>query len=171
MKPRAVPRAFISSFSTQNNHIRKITCGSNIINRGTKNHDTTILRGDIEDFWYVRGQEIRPKTDKPVHGIICLNWIVCACSVALPCLTLCDPVDRSPPGFSVHEILQARILEWVAISFSRGSCQHRDWTRISWIGRQVFYHCATWDASYTEFHRKMIMMQISSFVGVFKLQF
>ena len=35
------------------------------------------------------------------------------------CLTLCDPIDGSPPGSSVHRILQARILEWVAISFSR----------------------------------------------------
>ena len=42
-----------------------------------------------------------------------------ACSVAKLCLTLCDPVDCSPPGSSVHGILQARILEWVAISFSR----------------------------------------------------
>ena len=41
--------------------------------------------------------------------------------VAQSCLTLWDPVDRSPPGSSVHGILQARILEWVAISFSRGS--------------------------------------------------
>ena len=42
------------------------------------------------------------------------------------CPTLCDPTDCSLPGSSVHEILQARILEWVAISFSRGSSQHRD---------------------------------------------
>ena len=42
-------------------------------------------------------------------------------SAAQSCPTLCDPVDCSPPGFSVHGILQARILEWVAISFSRGS--------------------------------------------------
>ena len=41
-------------------------------------------------------------------------------------LTLCDPVDYSPPGFSIHWILQARILEWVAISFSRGYSQPRD---------------------------------------------
>ena len=41
--------------------------------------------------------------------------------VAQSCPTLCDPVDCSPPGSSVHGILQARILEWVAISFSRGS--------------------------------------------------
>jgi len=40
--------------------------------------------------------------------------------VAQSCLTLCDPVDCSPPGSSIHGIHQARILEWVAISFSRG---------------------------------------------------
>ena len=41
--------------------------------------------------------------------------------VAQSCPTLCDPMNCSPPAFSVHEILQARILEWVAIPFSRGS--------------------------------------------------
>ena len=41
--------------------------------------------------------------------------------VAQLCLTLCNPMDCSPPGLSVHGILQARILEWVAIPFSRGS--------------------------------------------------
>ena len=46
------------------------------------------------------------------------------------CPTLCDPTDCSPPGSSVHGILQARILEWVAMPFSRGSSQLRDWT---WI--------------------------------------
>ena len=43
--------------------------------------------------------------------------------VTQSCLTLCDPVDCSPPGSSIHGILQARILEWVGISFSRGSSQ------------------------------------------------
>ena len=47
------------------------------------------------------------------------------------------PMDCSPPGFSVHEIFQTRILEWVAISFSRGSSQPRVWTRISCIGRWI----------------------------------
>ena len=42
---------------------------------------------------------------------------------------LCDPVDYSLPGFSIHGISQGRILEWVAISFSRGSSQYRDRTR------------------------------------------
>ena len=45
---------------------------------------------------------------------------VCACSVARSCLTLCDPMDYSLPGSSVHGISQAGILESVAISFSRG---------------------------------------------------
>ena len=45
------------------------------------------------------------------------------------CLTLCSLIDCSPPGFSVHGILQARILEWVAISSSKGSSRPRDWTR------------------------------------------
>ena len=46
--------------------------------------------------------------------------------ITQPCLTLCDPMDYSLPGFSVCGTLQARILEWVAIPFSRGSSQPRD---------------------------------------------
>ena len=49
------------------------------------------------------------------------------------CLTLCDPMDCSPPGFSVPGILQARILEWVAVPSSRGSSQPRDRTSVSYV--------------------------------------
>ena len=49
------------------------------------------------------------------------------------CPTLCDPIDGSPPGSSVDGILQARILEWVAMSSSRGSSQLRDQTRVSYV--------------------------------------
>ena len=49
------------------------------------------------------------------------------------CPTLCDPVDCSPPGFSVHGILQARILEWVAMPSSGGSSWPRDGTGVSWV--------------------------------------
>ena len=59
------------------------------------------------------------------------------------CPTLCDPVDCSPPGSSVHGILKARILEWVAIPFSRGSSKPRNQTHVSYIsriGRFVLYH-------------------------------
>ena len=51
---------------------------------------------------------------------------VCVCSVTQPCPALCHPMNCSPPGFSIHRISQARILEWVAGSISRGSSQPRD---------------------------------------------
>ena len=53
--------------------------------------------------------------------------------VAQSCPTLCDPMDCSLPGSSVHRLFQARVLEWVAISFSRRSSWPRDWTRVSHI--------------------------------------
>ena len=54
------------------------------------------------------------------------------------CLTLCNPMDGSPPCYSVHGILQARILEWVAIPFSRGSSQPRDRTHVSCLAGRFF---------------------------------
>ena len=58
--------------------------------------------------------------------------------VAQLCLILCDPTDCGPPGFSVLGILQARILEWIAISLSRGSSRPRDRTCISCTADRVF---------------------------------
>ena len=52
----------------------------------------------------------------------------------------CDPMDCSPPGFSVCWIFLARILECIAISFSRGSSPPRDWTQVSCTGRRILYH-------------------------------
>ena len=68
------------------------------------------------------------------------------CMCAQSCSTLCDPMDCSLPGSSVHGILQARILEWVVMHFSRGSSQPRDQTFHSCIGRRILYNCATWEA-------------------------
>ena len=65
------------------------------------------------------------------------------------CPTLYDPMDCSLPGSSVHGILQARILERVAMPFSRRSSQPRDQTHgsfVSCIGRRVLYHGAPWEA-------------------------
>ena len=62
--------------------------------------------------------------------------------VAQSCLTLCDPMDCSPPGSSVHGILQARILEWVAIPFSMVSSRRRDRTQVSLIAGRFF---TIWD--------------------------
>ena len=63
------------------------------------------------------------------------------------CPTLCDPMDCSPPGSSVHGVSQARILVWVAISFSVGSSRPKDQALISCSGRQILYHWATWKPS------------------------
>ena len=74
------------------------------------------------------------------------SCIYICCLVAQSCPTLCNSVDCSPPGSSVHGLLQARTLEWVAISFSRRSSCLRDWTRVSCIDRWVLYHWAIKDA-------------------------
>ena len=58
------------------------------------------------------------------------TWQVLQVLVAQSCLTLCDLMDYSLPGFSVHGIVQARILEWVAMPFSRGSSPPRDPSRV-----------------------------------------
>ena len=63
--------------------------------------------------------------------------------VALSCLTLCGPMNCSPPGSSVHGIFQAGILEWIAIPFSSGSSWPRDWTRVSCIAGRFFTAWAT----------------------------
>ena len=61
--------------------------------------------------------------------------------VTQSCPTLCNSVEYSPPGSSIHGIIQARILEWVAIPFSRGSSRPRDQTRVSHLHcRWILYH-------------------------------
>ena len=78
------------------------------------------------------------------NGIRPMRIYVCACVLShFSCVWLCNPMDRSPPGSSVHGISQARILEWVAMPFSRGSSQPRDQTQVSYIScidRWVPYH-------------------------------
>ena len=61
--------------------------------------------------------------------------------VTQSCPTLCDPIDCSLPGSSVHGIFQATVLEWIAISFSRGSSRPRAWTQVS---RIVDRHFTVW---------------------------
>ena len=68
------------------------------------------------------------------HQMRILKWS----EVTQSCLTLCDPMDCSPPGSSLHGILQARVLESVAISFSRGSSRPRDRTQVSHIPGRRF---------------------------------
>ena len=66
--------------------------------------------------------------------------VMSVCSVPQLCLTLCSPMDCSLPDSSVHGIFRARILDWVAASFSRGSSQSRDQTLVACIGRQMLYY-------------------------------
>ena len=84
--------------------------------------------------------------DSVIEGmfvIVCFKSSLYGCSIAQPCLTLCDPMDCSLPGSSVHGIFQTRILEWLAGSYSRGSSQPRDRSSISYVSctcRQILYH-------------------------------
>ena len=86
-----------------------------------------------------------------VHFWCTENWFICryACmfvQALQPCLTLCDPMDYSPPGSSVHGILQARILEWVAMPSSRESSQSRDQNHISCTAGGFFTTMTMWEA-------------------------
>ena len=79
--------------------------------------------------------------------------------VAQLCPTLCDPMDCSLPGSSIHGILQARILDWVAIPFSRGSSWFRDWTQVSCITGRFFTIWASREAP-GEFMSRISILQV-----------
>ena len=81
---------------------------------------------------------------------------------AQSCPILCNPMNQSLPGSSVHGTFQAKILEWVAIPFTRGSSQPRDWTQVFCIGRQILYHWATWKALPIVFIRKQSQREMDS---------
>ena len=84
---------------------------------------------------------------------------MCVCSVLCVCPVLCSSIDCSPPGSSAHGIFQARILELVAISFSRVSSQLRDQTHVScvsWTGSWILYHLCHPGST----HYKMAKVQI-----------
>ena len=81
--------------------------------------------------------------------VVCLftrTLLLFHCLIVKSCPTLCDPMICGPPGSSVHGISQASILEWVAISFCKGSFQPRDQIRVPCIGRQIFYCWVTREA-------------------------
>ena len=78
----------------------------------------------------------------------CMSSLTCVCSAAQLCPALCHTLDCSSPGCSIHEISQARILEWIVIPFSRVSSRPRHRNCISCIGEMVLYLCTTWEAPY-----------------------
>ena len=87
------------------------------------------------------------------------------CLATQPCPTLCDPMDCSPPGSSVRGISQARTLEWVAISLSRGSPWPRDQTHISCTGSWILHHWATRESPM----RKLRLTEIKWFSWITQL--
>ena len=83
---------------------------------------------------------------------LCWKIAITVSVCVLSCNLLCNPMDCGLPSSSIHVTFQARILEWAAISYTRGSSWPRDWICIScasWIGRRIFYHHGTWEASIT----------------------
>ena len=92
---------------------------------------------------------------------------LCVCAQSLQsCPILCDPIDYSPPDSFFHSILQAIILEWVAISFSGGSSWPRLWTWVSYIAGRCFTVWATREAQTTvfgflySFHETILLCQL-----------
>ena len=89
------------------------------------------------------------KQETSSHNTIthtCNIYVKMKVLVTQSCPTLCDHMDCSPPGFSIHGILQETILEWIAIPFSRGSSQSRDQAWVSWIAGRFFTIWATREA-------------------------
>ena len=90
-------------------------------------------------FLFQKETTLDQETHSWTSSVVC----VLSCCVVSNCV---QSMDSSPPGSSVHGISQARILEWVAISFSRGCSQPRNWTPISCISRLILFHWTTREA-------------------------
>ena len=84
--------------------------------------------------------------------------------------TLCDPMDCSLPGPSVHGILQERILEWVAIPFFRKSSRPRDWTQVSLIAGRFLTVWTTRDIPY-KLYKSLLKIQIIKMMFLGNLDF
>ena len=98
------------------------------------------------------------KTELPTfpHSWVCVL-------VAQSCPALLKSIDCSPPGFSLHGILQSRILEWVAMPFSRGSSWFRDWIQVSHIAGRFFYSLS-YPGSPSSFLNFLVLCLIFSFL-------
>ena len=108
--------------------------------------------------WMMLPLEILPKSQVSMTSP--WKWVL----VALLCLTFYDTVTCSPPGCSVHRILHARILEWIAISFSRRTSRPRDWTQSSCIVGRLFTVWATREAWH---HLSTVVFYTSSYTWIF----
>ena len=106
------------------------------------NHSQTARSRSIPPSIRKRSHPLKVQTfivsTVPTYNISDARFLyLCVRTCAQSCPTLCNPVDCTPPGSSAHGISQARIEEWVAVSFSKGSSRPRDQTCISCIGRWI----------------------------------
>ena len=118
----------------------RVSCLTQIVkNSASRKNNCKLYDSNFPDkmIWWICGKSPSHfKKEKCVHAQSFSHGL------------FCDPMDCSLPGTSVCGILQARILEWVAIPFSRGSSRPRDWTWVSGLsctGRWILYHWATWE--------------------------
>jgi len=109
------------------------------VHRNSRNVSPTLA---IIFPWELKDVDIHSETDRERELILKMCMLV-----TQSCLTLCNPLDYTPPGYSVPGILQARKLEWVAIPFSRGSSQPKDQTNVSCIAGRCFTIWATREGS------------------------
>ena len=116
----------------------------------------------------------RPWSRDRTHVSCIGRWVLCVCAKLLQlCSTLWDPVDYSPPSSSVHGILQARILEWVAMPSSRGSSWLRDRTCVSWDSGITggFLYCWSTRENQVQFFTTWNMHLLCSTWNIWWLQF
>ena len=105
-------------------------------------HSFSVISQEVEIVFTLSSRgELKPINSGCTPGSG--NWLRMCVLITQLCPTLSDPMDYSPPGSSVHGLLQVRMLEWVAIPFSRGSSQPRDWTWVSSTAGRFFTDWAT----------------------------
>ena len=112
-----------------------------------------LLISKIQHFnlWFYIFNVYYPVKSLKVTSQMKLPFKVMCVLCAQLCPALWDPMNCSPPDSSVHGVFQARVLEWVAISYSRGSSWSKDQTRVSCvsrIGRKILYLCTTCEAQF-----------------------
>ena len=116
-------------------------------------------------LWLIQGKWWRLCYTPETNTILSVSY---ACVRAQLWPILCDPMDCSPPGPPVHGISQARILEQVVISYSRGSSRPRDRICVSCIGGWILYHWANWEAHWSTIQQHNIKAFFESSFFFFK---